>query len=105
MVRGGLTYRIFTDHLGSPRLVVETSTGAVVQSMDYDEFGNVTNDTSPGFQPFGFAGGLYDADTTLIRFGGRDYHPQTGRWTSKDPICFGGLDSNLYAYVANDPIN
>jgi hypothetical protein len=27
-----------------------------------DEFGNVLADSNPGFQPFGFAGGLYDAD-------------------------------------------
>jgi len=73
--------------------------------MDYDEFGNVTNDTKPGFQPFGSAGGLYDRDTKLVRFGARDYDPETGRWTAKDPIRFNGGDMNLYGYVMNDPIN
>ena len=34
--------------------------------------GNITSDTNPGFQPFGFAGGLYDTDTGLTRFGARD---------------------------------
>ncbi len=62
-------------------------------------------DTNPGFQPFGFAGGLYDRDTGLTRFGARDYDPTIGRWTDKDPIGFAGGDTNLYAYVANDPIN
>ncbi len=57
-----------SDHLGSVRLVVDATTGAIAQRMDYDEFGNVTQDTSPGFQPFGFAGGLYDADAGLVRF-------------------------------------
>jgi len=42
--------------------------------------GNVINDTNPGFQPFGFAGGLYDPDTRLTRFGVRDYDAETGRW-------------------------
>ena len=65
MIKGGVTYRIITDHLGSPRLVVNAANGAVAQRMDYDEFGNVLQDTSPGFQPFGFAGGLYDRDTGL----------------------------------------
>ena len=37
--------------------------GAIAQRLDYDEFGNVLADTNPGFQPFGFAGGLYDRDT------------------------------------------
>ncbi len=104
MIRGGVTYRIIADHLGSPRLVVNTATGQVVQEMDYDEFGNVTNDTNPGFQPFGFAGGLYDLDTKLVRFGTRDYDAETGRWTAKDIIGFAGGDTNLYGYVINNPI-
>ena len=62
-------------------------------------------DTKPGFQPFGFAGGLYDQDTKLVRFGTRDYNPSVGRWTAKDPIRFGGGDTNLYGYVLADPIN
>jgi RHS repeat-associated protein len=73
--------------------------------MDYDEWGRVLLDTNPGFQPFGFAGGLYDRDTGLVRFGARDYDPETGRWTAKDPIGFDGGDSNLFGYVANDPVN
>jgi RHS repeat-associated protein len=90
MVKGGATYRIISDHLGSVRLVVNASTGAIAQRIDYDEFGVVTSDTNPGFQPFGFAGGLYDAHTELVRFGARDYDAETGRWTAKDPIGFGG---------------
>jgi RHS repeat-associated protein len=105
MVRSGQTYRILSDHLGSVRLVVNAATGAVAQRIDYDEFGVVTLDTNPGFQPFGFAGGLYDPDTKLVRFGARDYDPETGRGTAKDPIGFSGGDANFYAYVANDPIN
>ena len=102
-VRGGATYRIVTDHLGSPRLVVNTSTGQIAQELDYDPFGRVVLDTSPGFQPFGFAGGLYDPLTGLVRFGARDYDAETGRWTSKDPIGLGGDDSNLYVYAFDDP--
>jgi len=104
-IKAGKTYRILSDHLGSPRLVVDLSTGAVVQRMDYDAFGNVTQDSNPNFQPFGFAGGLYDSETKLVRFGVRDYDAETGRWTAKDPIDFEGGDSNLYGYVFNDPVN
>ncbi|MCZ7591309.1 MAG: RHS repeat-associated core domain-containing protein [Kiritimatiellae bacterium] len=105
MVRSGTTYRIITDHLGSVRLVVDAQTGAVAQQMDYDEWGNVLQDTNPGFQPFGFAGGLYDPDTGLTRFGYRDYAPMTGRWLAKDPILFEGGQANLYLYCHGDPIN
>ena len=105
MVKGGVTYRLVADHLGSPRLVVDASTGVVVQEMRYDEFGRITLDTNPGFQPFGFAGGLYDHQTGLVRFGARDYDPEVGRWLSRDPSGFDGSLSNLYAYVDFEPIN
>ena len=87
------------------RLVVNTVTGAISQRIDYDAFGNVALDTNPGFQPFGFAGGLHDPDTGLVRFGARDYDPRIGRWTAKDPSGFGGSDANLYRYARNDPVN
>jgi len=105
MIKGGITYRIISDHLGSPRLVINTADGNIAQRMDYDVWGNVTSDTNPAFQPFGFAGGIYDQHTSLTRFGARDYEAQTGRWTAKDPILFDGGDSDLYGYVANDPVN
>lgn len=104
MIKGGNSYRIISDQLGSPRLVVNTITGEISQRIEYDEFGNVIQDTNPGFQPFGFAAGLYDHQIKLLRFGARDYDPETGRWTTKDPLgFFGGL--NFYEYAYGDPIN
>jgi RHS repeat-associated protein len=105
MIRAGVQYKLISDAIGSVRLVVNSVTGAVVQQLDYDEFGRVLKDTHPGFQPFGFAGCLYDPDTRLCRFGARDYDAHTGRWLAKDPIGFAGGDTNLYGYVLNDPIN
>jgi RHS repeat-associated protein len=105
MLKAGVAYRIITDHLGSPRLVVNTSTGQIAERIDYDEFGNVLADSSPGFQPFGFAGGLYDGTTKLVHFGAREYAPATGRWLTKDPILFAGGDNNLYGYALADPID
>ena len=60
LVRGGNEYRLITDQLGSVRLVVNAADGTVAQELDYDESGRVLNDSNPGFQPFGFAGGFYD---------------------------------------------
>ncbi|MCM2351901.1 MAG: RHS repeat-associated core domain-containing protein, partial [Bacteriovoracaceae bacterium] len=78
---------------------------SVAQRMDYNEWGKVTLDTNPSYQAFGFAGGLYDQDTKLVKFGARDYDASIGRWLSKDPILFGAGDVNLYGYVFQDPLN
>jgi RHS repeat-associated protein len=105
MIKAGKTYRLITDQLGSVRLVVDVQDGTIAQRIDYDEFGRVLLESVKGFQPFGFAGGLYDPDTGLVRFGARDYDAETGRWIAKDPILFAGGDTNLYAYNGNDPVN
>ena len=105
MIQGSTQYFFYKDHLGSIFTVVNASTGATVQSMRYNDRGLVTSDTNPGFQPFGYAGGHYDYQTGLVRFGARDYDGLTGRWTAKDPILFGGGQENLYVYVNNDPVN
>src|SRR5690606_14891682 len=73
--------------------------------IDYDSFGRVLTDANPGFQPFGFAGGLYDAHTGLVRCGARDCDADVVRFTTRDPLAFGGGRPNLYPYAANDPVN
>jgi RHS repeat-associated protein len=101
--RGRATYAYIHNHLGSVKYVVDVSSGAVAQRLDYDEWGQVVADSSPGFQPFGFAGGVYDVDTALTHFGYRDYDARFGVWTSKDPIRLaGGLGE--YAYVQSSPL-
>ena len=105
LVKGSTSYRLVADHLGTPRLVVNATAGTVAQRLDLDEWGQVTADNNVGFQIFGFAGGIFDPDTGLVRFGARDYDPVVGRWTARDPIRFAGSQANLYAYVLDDPIN
>ncbi len=105
MIQGGATYYLSYNQVGSLCLVADSS-GNVVKRIEYDSFGNIIEDTNPDFKvPFGFAGGLLDIDTGLVRFGHRDYDPEIGRWTAKDPILFEGGDTDLYGYVLNDPIN
>jgi RHS repeat-associated protein len=105
MEKEGAVYYPVYDQAGTLRLVADAA-GNVVKRIDYDSFGNIIADTNPGFSiPFGFAGGLYDKDTGLVRFGYRDYDPDTGRWTAKDPILFNGRDTDLYGYCLNDPVN
>src|SRR6056297_3250594 len=64
-------FAFVTDHLGSVRQVVDVDTGGEVQRLRYDAFDQVLEDSDPGLQPFGFAGGFYDPDTALVRFGAR----------------------------------
>ena len=104
IMEGTQRYRLVTDVRGSVRLVVRASDGAVVQQIDYDAYGRVTSDTSPGFQPFGYAGGLYDPDTRLVRFDAREYDAETARWLTADPSGLGG-GLNPYEYAGGDPIN
>ena len=104
--RDGTLYRVVSDPIGSVRAVIDLTTGAVVQRYEYSPFGEIERaEETRDIVPFRFAGGLYDELTGLTRFGARDYDARLGRWTAKDPIGFAGGDSNLYGYVANDPVN
>lgn len=105
LAKGGQSYRIVADHLGSARLVVNAATGEVAQRIDYDAWGLVVNDTGPGFQPFGFAGGLYDPATGLTRFGVRDYSPILGQWLTREPGPVTTTNTNAYRYANADPVN
>ena len=104
--RAASWFYVGVDHVGSPRAVVEAATGAVVKTVEFGAFGEVLADSAPGFElAVGFAGGLPDPDTDLVRFGWRDYEPASGRWTGADPIVYAGRSLNLYEYVGSDPVN
>lgn len=105
MINGGSLYRIVTDHLGTPRLSVNVTTGTVGERLDLDEWGKIGGDTTPGFSPFGFAAGLRDVDTGLTRFGARDYDAPLGRWTTADPSHPNVRRLNGYVYGNDDPVN
>ena len=101
--RGTTRYLVGTDQVGSVRALF-TSGGGLVKRLDYDVFGQLLADSDPTFAfPLGFAGGVTDDATGLVRFGARDYEPPTGRWTTPDPFLFDGRQLNLYAYVNNTP--
>jgi len=56
-------------------------------------------------QPFTFTGREYDAESGLYYYRARYYDASIGRFIEKDPIGFAGGDTNLYRYVANNPVN
>jgi len=105
MTAGGSAYYLAYDQVGSLRAVTDAA-GSIIKRIDYDSYGNIISDSNPGFSvPFGFAGGLYDQETGLVRFGARDYDSTVGRWTAKDPLGFAAGDVSLFGYVLNDPVD
>lgn len=64
-----MKYYLHYVQTGSLRAVSDINM-QIVKEIKYDTFGNILSDTKPTFTvPFGFAGGLYDRDTNLTRFG------------------------------------
>jgi RHS repeat-associated protein len=111
MVKNGVSYPMIANERGDIQYVTDGQ-GQILQEIQYDEYGAILYDSSveasptkTPFQPMGWSSGLTDRDTGLVRFGARDYDPQIGRWTSKDPIGFGGGDTNLYSYVGQNPLS
>ncbi|NJN13091.1 MAG: RHS repeat protein [Richelia sp. RM1_1_1] len=92
------------DHLGTIRDLVD-NTGAVVNHLTYDSFGNVVAETNPAVDSrYLFTGREFDEETGLYYYRARYYNSSTGRFLSEDPISFAGGNANLYGYVLNDPI-
>jgi RHS repeat-associated protein len=99
-------YYAISDYAGSP-LVISDASGNVVIQREYTAYGiRFNHSNSAGFDsPLGFAGGLEDEVTGLVRFGMRDYEPLSAHWTMRDPILFDAGQANVYAYAMNDPVN
>jgi len=105
MTQNGQKYYLHYDQVGTLK-AISNSKQRIIKKITYDTYGNILFESNKKFSvPFGFAGGLYDHDTKLTQFGYRDYDAYTGKWTAKDPIDFGGGDSNLYGYVLGDPVD
>lgn len=93
------------DHLGTPWRVTNRDGAVVWSAQDYNAFG--TAKVAAGAQitqPWRFPGQYLDAETGLHYNLQRYYEPETGRYTSEDPLGFGS-DTNFYAYARHAPTN
>jgi RHS repeat-associated protein len=92
-----------TDHLGSVRGLMNNS-GSLIDSLSYDAFGNITNESSPSNgDRYKYTAREWNAELNLQYNRARFYDPSTGRWMSQDPLGFDAGDSNLYRYTKNSP--
>ena len=92
------------DHLGSPRRITD-SAGLVVNSYDYDSYGNIEASFEGIVQPFTYTGREFDAESGLYYYRARYYDPATGRFLKQDLLGLAAGDSNPYRYVLNNPVN
>ncbi|MBY6204518.1 RHS repeat-associated core domain-containing protein [Halomonas denitrificans] len=105
LVHQGVRHIVVWDERGTPRLVVDSLTGTIVERLDTDELGAAVGTSPWTLVPLGYRGGLLEPATGLVRFGARDYDPSLGRFTTRDPILFRGGQTNLYLFAAGDPVN
>ncbi len=101
---GGTAAWYYQDRLGSVRNLVD-ATGTLQETLTYVGFGNILTDSSPTFgDRYKYTAREWDSLTKLQGNRARWYDPATGKWMTQDPIGFNAQDSNLYRYVANDPL-
>ena len=98
-------YYFFNGH-GDVVKVTDNS-GNVLNSYDYDIWGNVTAKTETMNNPFKYTGEMQDDETGFIYLRARYYDPSIGRFINEDTYE-GQIDNplslNRYTYVENNPL-
>ncbi len=92
-------YYLYNGH-GDAVQIVDTS-GNVVNSYDYDVWGNFIEKNEMIDNPFTYFGQTYDETTGLYYLRARYYDPSTGRFTQQD---FAEDGYNWYVYGNQNPV-
>jgi RHS repeat-associated protein len=118
---GNRYYYIYNGH-GDVVQILDTA-GNIVNSYDYDMWGNFITKDETIHNPFTYFGQTYDESTGLYYLRARYYDPLTSRMLSEDPKWHSGnmiygddgnngvpninairQSTNLYVYAMNNPI-
>ncbi|MFM0642220.1 DUF6531 domain-containing protein [Paraburkholderia metrosideri] len=91
---------LYGDHLGSI-VATANAVGARTALFTYGPFGEPNTTTGEKFR---FTGQLFFSTPGLYYYKARFYSSGLGRFLQTDPVGYRD-DLNLYAYVANNPIN
>ncbi|WP_168735606.1 RHS repeat-associated core domain-containing protein [Cohnella fermenti] len=98
-------YYLYNGH-GDVVQIVDTN-GTVINSYDYDEWGNVVQQTEQIANVFKYAGEVFDSETGFYYLRARYYDPTIGRFINEDTYegqITNPLSLNLYTYVLNNPL-
>jgi RHS repeat-associated protein len=101
--KSGQNEYYLSDALGSVIGLTDLS-GAIKTSYNYSPFGKKQTTGINSSSPFTFTG-REDDGTGYYYYRARYYSPDQKRFIAEDPLEFGGGDTNLQAYVGNNPIN
>jgi RHS repeat-associated protein len=103
------THFVLRDYL-DPVAIINPS-GTVEERYGYDAFGPIRvmeedfdpRSTSSYAWSWLFHGEFADRENSLYNYGYRYYHPQLGRWLSRDPAGE-SEGTNLYCFLRNEPL-
>jgi RHS repeat-associated protein len=119
MDRGGSAYYYHQNALWSVEAITDSGANPV-ERYSYDAYGlpSITDGSfnpiplnpwgtphSAIGNPWTFTGRQLEEETGLYYFRARHYSPSKGRFLQRDPLDYRTPDSNLYAYVGDNPVN
>ncbi|MDR1552012.1 MAG: RHS repeat-associated core domain-containing protein [Prevotellaceae bacterium] len=99
---------IFTDHLGSTRVIIDAN-GIIKGQYNYYPFGKQWEDISlmANTNRYTFSGKEKQTirDLGYLDFGARMLDSEIGRWFCPDPLAEKYYSISPYAYCGNNPVN
>ena len=107
-----------SNHLGSSSLELDEINGSVISYEEYYPYGNTSyhaakSGVDVSRKRYRYTGKEKDDETGLYYHGARYYACWLGRWVSADPLLLTSpnailehpMESGLYVYTSNNPVN